>query len=332
MSLALDRRAFLAGVGAAALAPLARAQPAWTPPAPDQEVRVPVRGGRIYVRVNGDLKGPRAPVVFVHGGPGGNHAGFLRNLDLASERAVVLYDQLDCGLSDQPNDPANWTVERFVSEVDAVRAALDLKRLHLVGHSWGGTIALEYGARRPAGLVSLTLGSPLISTRSWERSTKAQLAKLPREVQAAINRHEAAGTTDSAEYQAAMEVFYARFSASGPRPAWLLDYIKARGLAKGDRLYRTMWGGGEIYGTGTLKGYDGEPLLPRIAAPTLVLAGESDEMTPDVLRPLAARIPHAGLRSIPGAGHSLPGTHAEAYMALLRPHFANAEAALRAAA
>src|SRR5689334_2237769 len=105
----LDRRAFLAGLSALPVA--ARAQDAWTPPAADQELRVPVRGGRIYVRVNGDLKGPRAPVIFAHGGPGGNHAAFLPSLRMANERAVILYDQLDTGLSDRPEDPANWTVE-----------------------------------------------------------------------------------------------------------------------------------------------------------------------------------------------------------------------------
>lgn len=337
----LDRRGFLLGLGAAgALAATARAQsalaqPAWTPPAADRELMVPVRGGRIFVRTNGDLSGPRAPALFVHGGPGGSHIGFLPALMLAPERGVILYDQLDSGFSDRPEDPINWTVERFVAEVDAIRAALNLRELHLVGHSWGSTVALEYAARAPAGLRSVTLGSPLISTKSWERSTLAQLAKLPADVQRAINTHEAAGTTDSPEYAKAMEVFYARYASREGAPAYLGEYAQARGLPQGGKVYSAMWGPGEIRATGVLKTYDGEPLLPRVTAPTLVLAGDRDEMTPDVLKPLVARMPNARLETIAGAGHALTGTHAAAYLALLRPHFARNDAtapALRPAA
>ncbi|MBU1377378.1 MAG: proline iminopeptidase-family hydrolase [Alphaproteobacteria bacterium] len=317
----LDRRALLGGLAAAALAPAVAQAQDWTPPAPDRELRVPVRGGRIYARVNGDLAGPHAPVVFVHGGPGSNHGGFLAELALADRRAVILYDQLDSGLSDRPNDPANWTVERFVSEVDALRAALDLRRFHLVGHSWGSTLALEYAARQPGGLLSVTLGSPLISTRSWEASTTAQLRRLPRETQRIINVHEAAGTTDDPAYAAAMSQFYARYATRGPVPPYFAAYRKATGLRRNDAIYQGMWGSGEIRGTGTLRGYDGEPLLSRITAPTLFLCGEEDEMTADVLRPLVRRVRGARLAVIPDAGHSLPATHAQAYMAALRPHF-----------
>jgi proline-specific peptidase len=316
----LHRRAFLGGLAASAPFAAARAQD-WTPPPPDREARILVRGGRIYARANGDLGARRAPVVFIHGGPGGNHASFLPELALAADRGVILYDQLDSGLSDHPNDPVNWTVERFVSEVDALRATFDLRRFHLVGHSWGSTVALEYAARRPAGLASLTLGSPLISTRSWTRSTTADLAKLPPDVVRTIDANEAAGTTDSAAYVQAMGVFYDHYLGHGALPAYLRDYGAQHRLALNEALYRSMWGSGEIRSTGSLRAYDGEPLLPRIAAPTLFLCGQNDEMTADVLKPLAARVRGARLAVIPGAGHGLTASHPAAYMALLRPHF-----------
>ena len=316
----LDRRAFLAGLVAATAAPLAARAQDWTPPAPERELRVPVRGGHIYARVNGDLRGPRAPVIFAHGGPGSHHTSFLPQLALADERAVILYDQLDCGLSDHPNDPANWTVERFVSEVDALRAAFDLSRLHFVGHSWGSTIALEYAARQPAGLASVTLGSPLISTKSWQRSTSANLAKLPPDVIRTIRAGEASGATDTAAYQQAMGVFYSHYMARAPVP----DYVRAYGaehkLATNPVLYKAMWGAGEIAATGSLRTYDGEPLLPRVAAPTQFICGQFDEMTADVLKPMVARVRGARLAVIPGAGHALTATHGDAYNAILREH------------
>jgi proline iminopeptidase/L-proline amide hydrolase len=310
----------MTGLATAAMLPIGAKAQDWAPPAPEQEVRVPVRGGSVYVRVNGDLAAPRAPVLFIHGGPGSGHGYFLPALQLADRRAVILYDQLDAGLSGRPGDPANWTVERFVSEVDAIRAALGLTRLHLVGHSWGSTIALEYGARKPAGLRSLTLGSPLISTRSWEASTRAQLAKLPPAVREAIETHERAGTTRDPAYVAAMDVFYAQFLRRHPAPAYVTAYRSRPGLASNPVVYEAMWGPGEISATGSLRGYDGEPLLPLIAAPTLVVCGEHDEMTPAAAAPLAAQIPDARLVTIADAGHALSTDQPRAYVQALRAH------------
>src|SRR4051794_13718082 len=131
----LDRREFLGGAvafGAAvhAVSLWARGPAAY--PAPDREAMIPVPGGRVYVRVNGTLAGPRPPVVFLHGGPGGTHATYLDALALADERAVILYDQLDSGRSDRPNNPANWTVARFTDEVSAVARALGVRRWHVL--------------------------------------------------------------------------------------------------------------------------------------------------------------------------------------------------------
>lgn len=206
--------------------------------------------------------------------------------------------------------------------MDAIRAALDLPRLHFVGHSWGSTIALEYAARQPGGLKSVTLGSPLISTKSWTKSTLAQLAKLPPEVVKTINTLEAAGDTANPAYKTAMAVFYREYGARGPRPEYLKAYATARGVTGNDKLYQGMWGPGEIRATGSLKTYDGEPLLPRVTAPTLVITGEYDEMTADVLKPLVKRMPRADLVVVPGAGHGMPVTHAEPYVAAVRAHLA----------
>ncbi|MFN8592514.1 MAG: alpha/beta fold hydrolase [Thermomicrobiales bacterium] len=67
---------------------------------------------------------------------------------------IVFYDQLGCGRSDRPDNPDLWTIDLFLTELAAVRAALGLDRIHLLGHSWGGMLALESALSGAPGLVS----------------------------------------------------------------------------------------------------------------------------------------------------------------------------------
>lgn len=322
----IARRALLASAAAGlAMRPRGAIAGGWDPPAPDREWHIPVSGGRIYVRVNGDLKSRRAPVVLIHGGPGASHAYLLAAVQLASDRAVILYDQLDSGLSDHPGDPANWTVERFASELGAIRAALGLSRLHLVGHSWGSAIALKYAAQRPSGLVSLTLGSPFVSARSWVASLQSRLATLSQPQQTAITRHDAGEAIDDHDYRNAISVFNSRFVARHPEPAYITAYRRRIGVKDNDALAETMFGPGDIAVTGTLRNYDSEPLLSSVQAPTLVLCGQYDEMTPLIAFRLSHHLPRRRIATIPEAGHLTPLDQPELFVAALRRHLGAAD-------
>lgn len=105
-----------------------------------------------------------APLLVLHAGPGTGHDGVASLGDLGTERVVVLYDQLGCGRSDSPDDPSRWVMDRFVHEVDLVREALDLERVHLFGSSWGGFLAIEYLLGQPEGVVSAVLASTTASS------------------------------------------------------------------------------------------------------------------------------------------------------------------------
>lgn len=322
----VDRRAFLASIAAAgaasAAAPLWARGPASYPP-PDRELMAAVPGGRVYVRVNGKLDGPRLPVVMIHGGPGGTHAGFLNALALADERAVILYDQLDSGRSDHPNERANWTVARFTDEVDAVRRALGIKRWHVLGGSWGGTIALEYGARRPPELAGLVLASPLISTRSWIADANALRRQLPADVQATLRQCDPPAPITPA-CEKATEVFYANFNRREPASEGAKAYAAAQKAAgsKGFNpvIYNAMWGSSEFVATGTLKDYDGEPLLAKLDGPhTLFIDGQYDEARPVTLGAFAARVAGAEFAVVPGAAHGFISDRPEEALGILRP-------------
>lgn len=314
----LDRRQLLAGIGALAAVPAWARGPARYP-APDREAMVPVDGGRLYVRVNGDLAGPRPPIVILHGGPGGTHGSYLDALALTDERAVIMYDQLDSGRSDWPGNSVNWRVERFVGELDSIAAALGVTRWHVVGHSWGGTVALEYGAKRPARLASLVLASPLVSTRSWIADADALRRQLAPDVQAQLVRCDALPSPQPAACKTATETFYAAFNGREPPSDGMLAYRAQQGRGFNPKLYETMWGRSEFVATGTLRTYDGEPLLAKLdGARTLFISGQYDEARPSTLAGFAARVPGSEYAVVPGAAHGIFGDRPAETTALLR--------------
>lgn len=292
--------------------------------APERELMVPVEGGRVYVRVNGDLDGPEKPVVFLHGGPGGTHNGLAQLTGLTDERAVILYDQLDSGRSDTPNDPTNWRVERFVAELEAIRAALGIERWHIVGHSWGSAIALEYAVRYPQHVASTVLGGTFISTPRWIADANILLDELPAEVQATINACEAATPPPPAEAcEAATAAFYAEFNRREPPSEALKAYSAAIGGGGFNPvIYNAMWGPSEFRSKGSLLTYDAVPLLARIDGDrTLFMIGQYDSARIDTVQEFVELTPGAELAVVPGAAHGFITDRPAESEAILRAWF-----------
>lgn len=284
---------------------------------PDQSGLATAPGGRLWWRMDGarHLKSGRAALIAVHGGPGGSHDYLEPLTALAEERAIVLYDQLDCGNSDRPGDRGNWNVARFTDEVDALRDALGIGRFVLLGHSWGAVIALEYAARGSPDLAGVVFASPLISTPRWVADNLAHRGALPPEVQAALDRHESAGTIDSAEYRAAIAAMMRRhFCRLGAEPPEVLRLFRKLNVD----LYKALWGDNEFVCTGALKDYEGSVLLPRVAVPALFVCGEFDESTPEANRDFAALTPTAKVSVIPGASHTPMFENRTAFLTALR--------------
>lgn len=272
-------------------------------PDADRALRVPVTGGNLFVRINGDLKAAKPPLLLVHGGPGGALWQLFPALPLAKDRAIILYDQLDSGQSDAPGDPANWTVERFVSEIDAIRLALDVKKLHLLGHSWGGVVANHYAARRPKGLQSLILQGAPLSARRAEASIKTLYEALPDDAAAKIAQHEREGTLDDPSYGKAMGMFMRKHLYRTSLRAVGEPYMAGTPDDRGVSVAKAITGGKLGKFSGVLEGFDDEPLLTKIAVPTLLLRGEFDLMTGEATRAVLPRLKRGALAEIADAGH-----------------------------
>jgi len=259
---------------------------------PTNEGFIPFRGHRTWYRVHGDgEERGRQPVLVLHGGPG-LPCDYLEPLaDLAaSGRRIIFYDQLGCGNSDHVDDPSLWTVELFVEEVVAVRRALGLEAIHLLGHSWGGMLALEYVLTRPVGITSLVLASATPSMPLLVTELHRLRDELPAEIREIIGRCEANGTTDSEEYGEAVSAFLDRHFCRLPS----LPDCLARSFAKlgeAPQVCQTMFGTAQFDVTGTLNRWDASSRPPEIKVPTLLTSGRHDQMTPMVTNML-----HEGIR------------------------------------
>jgi proline-specific peptidase len=278
---------------------------------------VPFRGYKTWYRVVGDGEDEgKLPVLLLHGGPGGTH-DYLEPLEALAEtgRRAVFYDQLGCGQSDRA-DESMWTVETFVDEVGVVREELGLDRIHLFGSSWGGMLAMEYALTQPAGLESLIIASSPSSIPQWVEETGRLRRELPDDVQATLDKHEAAGTTEDPEYEQACEVFYRRHVCRVPEwPDYVLRSFQF--LTEHGEVYRYMNGPSEFHVVGTLKDWDVTDRLREIHVPTLVVSGEHDEATPAINETVSGGIPGAESVIYPDASHMAHVEDTPGYVRLL---------------
>ena len=271
---------------------------------------VEVPGGRVWVNVVGS--GRRPALLVLHGGPGAGH-DYLESLgDLAADRPVVFYDQLGCGRSDKPDNPALWTVDRFVAEVEAVRRALDLRQFHLYGHSWGGWLAIEYLLRQPRGVTAAVLASTSSSAPEFVAGTRYLRTLLPADVQSVLDYYEAKGDFTAPEYLDAVGVFYQNFFCRlDPYPEPLL---RSAANVDGNQVYATMNGPNEFVMTGNLASWDRTSQLCRIRKPILLTRGRYDEFAPACTDTLERHLPVVERVEFPHSAHMAMWEDRESYM------------------
>jgi L-proline amide hydrolase len=290
------------------------------------EGRIPFRGYETWYRSISPDGGDATPLLCLHGGPGANWLHMKPYEALADERQVVFYDQLGAGNSvvDPEHDPAIWTPELFVDEVDAVRDALGLERVHILGHSWGGMLGMQYASGRPDGLVSLIAESSPPSVPAWMPEVQRLRAELPPEVEATLRAHEEKGTTDDPAYEEAMMVFYRRhLCRADPWPDWLVECFRI--LDANPEVYRTMNGPSEFHVIGTIRDWDITGELGRIEAPTLLFCGRYDEVTPAVVEIANLGIPGSELVVMEESSHMSQAEQPEETLALVRDFLVRAE-------
>jgi proline-specific peptidase len=181
-------------------------------------------------------------------------------------------------------------VQVFLDELAALRDRLGLERIHLLGTSWGGQLALEHALSGYGGLTSLVLSSTLASIEEWVLEARRLRAALPAEVVEILDRHEQAGTFDDPEYRGAMGVFDDHYVHRGARGSPELARMHAE---RGAEVYAAMVGPNEWTVTGKLRDWDVRVRLGEIDVPALVVRGAYDICTERIAETLLAGLPNA---------------------------------------
>ena len=142
---------------------------------------VDTNGTTLYYKTMGSGE----PIVVLHGGPGFDHQQFLPFIwELSSDYKVILYDQRGTGLSSGPVDSASITIDNFIEDIEGIRRAFDIERMNLLGHSWGGILAMHYGISHPDRLKSLILCSTAASIQSFDDMDAAKMRNwLPDDIE-----------------------------------------------------------------------------------------------------------------------------------------------------
>ncbi|GAA4994905.1 proline iminopeptidase-family hydrolase [Kitasatospora paranensis] len=286
------------------------------------------RHGRTWYRVVGRSSGGRLPVVLCHGGPGLTHDYLLPLAALArTGRACVLYDQYGSGRSDhRPDAPREfWTPELFVEELAELVDHLGIADgFHLLGHSWGGLLAVESALTGPPGLRSLVLADAFASSATYIAEVGRLLGELPSPAREILERHRAGLPVDADDHRAAATAFNRRHVLrAGPPPAGLLRTMAA--LAADPTVYHAMMGESEFSMTGTLRSWDATARLGRIRVPALVAAGRHDQVTPRAVDELHRGLPRARRIEFADSGHLPHLEEPEAFRAAVEVFLAEVE-------
>jgi proline-specific peptidase len=281
--------------------------PSWT-----RSGRVEVPGGRVAYRIAGE--GERT-LLTVHGGPGVPSSYIYSMADLAGDaRRVVFYDQLGCGESDRPDDEALWVVDRFVEELEAVRVVLDLGRVDLWGHSWGGMLAQEYALAYPDSLRTLVLASTICSASVHRRELARLIDTFPPPTAVLLRNAHGGGETASPAYRAASAEFWGRHVCRIPFPPDVQRAVDDTSTA----VLETMWGPDDVAMRGYLAGWDVSDRIAAIQVPTLVTVGRYDSLTPASASMIAARIAGGELVVFEESSHHAFWEERERYMRVVR--------------
>lgn len=251
---------------------------------------------------------PKIKLLLLNGGPGATHEYFecFENFLPAEGIEIIYYDQLGCGNSDNPNDVALWDLGRYVEEVEQVRKALNLdaSNFYMLGHSWGGILAMEYALKYQKNMKGLIISNMMSSCPEYGKYADEVLAKqMDPKVLAEINKIEAAKDFANPRYmELLIPNFYEKHILRFPAKDW--PEPVNRSFAKMNQsLYVTMQGPSEFGISGKLEKWDRKADLKNITIPTLVIGAKYDTMDPKHMEEMSKLVQNGTYLFCPNGSH-----------------------------
>jgi proline iminopeptidase len=274
--------------------------------------KIPIKtpSGPFNVWVKRVGNNPDLKLLLLHGGPGATHEyfeacdSFLPNAGIE----YYYYDQLGSGRSDAPEDPSLWDLPRFVEEVEQVRQALGLDRENLVllGHSWGGILAIEYALKYGQHLRGMVISNMMSSVPAYnDYAEQVLMPQMDSRALAEIKELESSGQTENPRYmELLLEQHYVHHILRMPPEEWPepaqrgFDHINPA-------IYVSMQGPSElgISADASLHDWDRSGDLGSITVPTLVIGARHDSMDPSHMEMMAGRFPAGQYLYCPDGSH-----------------------------
>ena len=251
---------------------------------------------------------PKLKVLLLHGGPGADHQYFeaMDSFLPAAGIEYYYYDQLGSTNSDQPADMTPFlSIEHYVEEVEQVRQALglDAGNFCLLGHSWGGILAMEYALKYPQHLKCLVISNMMSSIPAY--NAYAHKVLMPQMDPAALREIlslESAKKFDDPRYEELLTPFYEAHALRRPMVQWP-DPVLRSFMRINKKVYVPMQGPSEMGASGILEHWDRTADLHRIGVPTLVIGAKYDTMDPAWMEKMAGLIPHGRYLYCPNGSH-----------------------------
>jgi len=272
-----------------------------------------VRGISLFVKVTG--KGD--PLLLMHGGPGVDHTTMSPFKALAGQHTLVFYDHRCNGRSDGL-PVTSMTFENLTADAEALRLALGFDRWAILGHSFGGMVALEYALRYPQNLSHLILADTCGDTRWVQQKAPEVLAgRGYDEATVELARRFFNGQINPDEMMPAMMKFGSAYYHDINFLQLILQVLA--GLRMKQKPEALIFAFGNI-----LKGWSVMDRLGEINVPTLVMAGRYDfQFPPEHQEELAAGIADSRLIIIDNAGHNAPAERTSEVVGVVREFLAN---------
>ena len=240
---------------------------------------------------------PKIKVLLLHGGPGCTHEYFesFESFLPAEGIEFIYYDQLGSAYSDQPKDTSLWDLSRFVEEVEQVRIALGLTKdnFYLLGHSWGGILAMQYALKYQTNLKGLIISNMMASCPKYGTYANEVLSKqMPVEVLREIKEIEAKADFSNPRYMELLNPhFYEKHILRLPTAQWP-DAVKRTFKNLNGQIYVSMQGPSEFGISGKLKKWDVSKEISKIKTPTLIIGATNDSMDPKYMEWMSSQFPN----------------------------------------